>query len=118
MVVAVVISVLIMMLAAEPISAFVHRHPTVKMLALSFLLLIGMSLVAEGFDHHVPRGLHLLRDGILGVRGSHKPPGPEEGRAGAPAGTLMSPSLKRPGPGRRLSREIRFVETLRRHLNA
>jgi len=56
MIVAVVISVLIMMLAAEPISAFVHRHPTVKMLALSFLLLIGMSLVAEGFDHHIPKG--------------------------------------------------------------
>ena len=56
MVVAVIISVLIMMLAAEPISAFVHRHPTVKMLALSFLLLIGTSLVAEGFNHHVPRG--------------------------------------------------------------
>jgi predicted tellurium resistance membrane protein TerC len=56
MIVAVVISVAIMMLAAEPISAFVHRHPTVKMLALSFLLLIGMSLVAEGFDHHIPKG--------------------------------------------------------------
>jgi predicted tellurium resistance membrane protein TerC len=40
----------------EQISAFVHRHPTVKMLALSFLLLIGMSLLAEGFDHHIPRG--------------------------------------------------------------
>jgi predicted tellurium resistance membrane protein TerC len=48
--------VVIMMLAAEPISGFVHRHPTVKMLALSFLLLIGMSLVAEGFDHHIPKG--------------------------------------------------------------
>jgi predicted tellurium resistance membrane protein TerC len=56
MVTAVVVSVLIMMLAAEPISAFVHRHPTVKMLALSFLLLIGMSLLLEGFDHHIPKG--------------------------------------------------------------
>jgi predicted tellurium resistance membrane protein TerC len=56
MVTAVIISVLIMMLAAEPISAFVHRHPTVKMLALSFLLLIGMSLLLEGFDHHIPKG--------------------------------------------------------------
>jgi predicted tellurium resistance membrane protein TerC len=56
MIVAVVISVAVMMLAAEPISAFVHRHPTVKMLALSFLLLIGMSLLAEGFDHHIPKG--------------------------------------------------------------
>ena len=56
MIVAVVISVVIMMVAAEPISGFVHRHPTVKMLALSFLLLIGMSLLAEGFDHHIPKG--------------------------------------------------------------
>ena len=56
MVVAVVISVLIMMVAAEPISTFVHRHPTVKMLALCFLLLIGMSLLLEGFDHHIPKG--------------------------------------------------------------
>ena len=56
MIVAVIISVIIMMVAAEPISGFVHRHPTVKMLALSFLLLIGMSLVAEGFDHHIPKG--------------------------------------------------------------
>src|SRR5262245_18292000 len=52
MVTAVIIAVGIMMLSAEPISAFVHRHPTVKMLALSFLLLIGASLVAEGFGHH------------------------------------------------------------------
>src|SRR5215213_1194562 len=56
MIAAVIISVLIMMVAAEPISAFVHRHPTVKMLALSFLLLIGMSLLLEGFDHHIPKG--------------------------------------------------------------
>jgi predicted tellurium resistance membrane protein TerC len=56
MIAAVVISVVIMMVAAEPISAFVHRHPTVKMLALSFLLLIGMSLIAEGFGHHIPKG--------------------------------------------------------------
>jgi predicted tellurium resistance membrane protein TerC len=44
------------MAAAEPISAFVHRHPTIKILALSFLLLIGLSLLLEGFDHHVPKG--------------------------------------------------------------
>jgi predicted tellurium resistance membrane protein TerC len=56
MVAAVIIAVGIMMWAAEPISAFVHRHPTVKMLALSFLLLIGLSLLAEGFGHHIPKG--------------------------------------------------------------
>ena len=56
MIVAVVVSVLIMMAAAEPISDFVHRHPTIKILALSFLLLIGFSLLLEGFDHHIPKG--------------------------------------------------------------
>ena len=56
MVAAVVIAVLVMMLAAEPISAFVEVHPTVKILALSFLLLIGFSLVAEGFGQHVSKG--------------------------------------------------------------
>jgi predicted tellurium resistance membrane protein TerC len=56
MVAAVMISVGIMLIAAEPISSFVHKHPTVKMLALSFLLLIGLSLMAEGFDHHIPKG--------------------------------------------------------------
>ena len=56
MVTAVIVAVGIMMISAEPISAFVHRHPTVKMLALSFLLLIGVSLIAEGFDQHIPKG--------------------------------------------------------------
>ncbi len=56
MVAAVVVSVGIMMLAAEPISGFVHRHPTVKMLALSFLLLIGLSLLLEGLGQHIPKG--------------------------------------------------------------
>lgn len=56
MIAAVVIAVGIMMVSAEPISAFVHKHPTVKMLALSFLLLIGLSLLLEGFDQHIPKG--------------------------------------------------------------
>jgi predicted tellurium resistance membrane protein TerC len=56
MITAVVIAVLIMMASSEGISAFVHRHPTVKILALSFLLLIGVSLIAEGFDQHIPKG--------------------------------------------------------------
>jgi predicted tellurium resistance membrane protein TerC len=56
MITAVIASVAIMMVAAEPISAFVHRHPTVKMLALSFLLLIGLSLLLEGFGQHIPKG--------------------------------------------------------------
>jgi len=56
MVTAVILAVIIMMVSAEVISDFVHDHPTVKMLALSFLLLIGVSLVAEGFHHHIPKG--------------------------------------------------------------
>ena len=56
MVAAVVLSVAIMMFAAESISAFVSRHPTVKVLALSFLLLIGVSLVGDGLGMHIPKG--------------------------------------------------------------
>jgi len=56
MVSAVVVTVLIMLVAAGPISAFVNRHPTVKMLALAFLLLIGVVLVAEGLEFHLPKG--------------------------------------------------------------
>jgi predicted tellurium resistance membrane protein TerC len=56
MVTAVVVAVVVMLVAAGPISDFVNRHPTVKMLALSFLLLIGFSLVAEGLDQHISKG--------------------------------------------------------------
>jgi predicted tellurium resistance membrane protein TerC len=56
MVIAIVIAVGVMMVAAKPIGEFVDRHPTIKMLALSFLLLVGMVLVAEGFGFHVPKG--------------------------------------------------------------
>jgi predicted tellurium resistance membrane protein TerC len=56
MITAVIAAVALMMMSAEAISDFVHRHPTVKMLALSFLLLIGMSLLLEGFDQHIPKG--------------------------------------------------------------
>jgi predicted tellurium resistance membrane protein TerC len=45
-----------MLVAAEPTARFVNAHPTVKMLALSFLLLIGMALVADGLHYHIPRG--------------------------------------------------------------
>lgn len=56
MIAAVIIAVLIMLVSAEKISHFVNDHPTVKMLALSFLLLIGISLIAEGLDQHIPKG--------------------------------------------------------------
>lgn len=56
MIAAVVIAVLVMMVSAGSISNFVNKHPTVKMLALSFLLLIGFSLLLEGFEQHIPKG--------------------------------------------------------------
>lgn len=56
MVAAVVIAVVVMMLSASAISDFVNRHPSVKMLALAFLLLIGVSLTAEAFEQHIPKG--------------------------------------------------------------
>lgn len=56
MIAAVVIAVIVMMLSSGSISKFVNDHPTVKMLALSFLLLIGVSLLAEGFEQHIPKG--------------------------------------------------------------
>ncbi|HLV01496.1 MAG TPA: TerC family protein [Acidobacteriota bacterium] len=56
MVVAVVAAVLLMMVSMETISEFVEKHPTIKMLALSFLLLIGVSLIAESLDEHIPKG--------------------------------------------------------------
>lgn len=56
MVIAILVSVAVMMFTAKPISDFVDRNPTIKILALSFLLLVGMTLIAEGFDVHVPKG--------------------------------------------------------------
>jgi predicted tellurium resistance membrane protein TerC len=56
MIVAIVLAVAVMMFAARPIGEFVDRHPTIKMLALSFLILVGFALVGEGLDFHVPKG--------------------------------------------------------------
>jgi predicted tellurium resistance membrane protein TerC len=56
MITAIVVSVMVMMFAAKSIGEFVDRHPTVKMLALSFLIMVGMALVAEGLHFHVPKG--------------------------------------------------------------
>jgi predicted tellurium resistance membrane protein TerC len=56
MISAIVIAILVMMFAAEPVSNFVNRHPTVKMLALGFLLLVGMALMADAGHFHIPRG--------------------------------------------------------------
>lgn len=56
MIAAVVIAVMIMLVSAGPISSFINRHPTIKILALSFLLLIGFTLVVEGLHQHIPKG--------------------------------------------------------------
>ena len=56
MAIAIVIAVVIMLIAAKPIGDFVDRHPTIKILALSFLILVGVTLIVEGFDVHVPKG--------------------------------------------------------------
>lgn len=56
MVIAIVIAVLVMMASAAPIGDFVERHPTVKVLALSFLILVGVALLGEGFHFHIPKG--------------------------------------------------------------
>ena len=56
MIAAVVIAVVVMMLFAGPVSEFVHRHPTVRMLALAFLILIGVALMSDGLNQHIPRG--------------------------------------------------------------
>jgi len=56
MIAAVTVAILVMLVSAEAVGDFVSRHPTIKMLALSFLLLIGLALLLEGFDQHVPKG--------------------------------------------------------------
>jgi predicted tellurium resistance membrane protein TerC len=56
MIAAVVIALVIMLVAAGTISAFIHKHPSLKMLALSFLLMVGVTLIAEGLEFHFPKG--------------------------------------------------------------
>ena len=56
MIAAVTVAILVMMVSAEAVSGLVNRHPTLKMLALSFLILIGLALLLEGFDQHIPKG--------------------------------------------------------------
>ena len=82
MVAAVVIAVGVMLVASKPVSEYVNRHPTIKMLALSFLLLIGTSLIAEGLDVHIPKGYIYFAMGFslfvellnLRIRGRHDVP--------------------------------------------
>lgn len=101
MITAVIIAVCIMLIAAGPLSNFVNRHPTVKMLALAFLLLIGVSLLAEGFHQHIEKGyiyaamgfsvlvefLNLRASGKKGIKPVklHEPYSTAEATAGAGA---------------------------------
>ncbi len=89
MIAAVVISVALMMISAEPISAFVHKHPTVKILALAFLLLIGMSLLLEGFGQHIRKGYIYFAMGFSVLRGDGQSPAASEGDARALEGPLF-----------------------------
>jgi predicted tellurium resistance membrane protein TerC len=92
MAIAIIIAVGVMMLSAEAISTFIGRHPTVKMLALSFLLLIGMALVAEGFGQHIPKGYLYFAMGfsifveMLNLRVAKKPAEPVKLRGSLPEG--------------------------------
>lgn len=79
MVAAVVLSTLVMALAADPLGGFIERHPTTKMLALSFILLVGVALVADGLGFHIPRGYlyfaiaFSLFVELLNIRARNKP---------------------------------------------
>ena len=64
---AVVIALFIMLAASGAISAFIHRHPSVKMLALSFLMMVGATLVAEGMEFHIPKGYIYFAMGFSGL---------------------------------------------------
>ena len=94
MIAAVVIAIGVMLVAAGPLATFVERHPTIKMLALSFLLLIGFSLVAEGLEFHISKGYIYAAMGFsvfvealnLRIRGSHAPVHLRAGDALPPSG--------------------------------
>lgn len=102
MITAIVIAIGIMMLSANAVSRFIDQHPTVKMLALSFLLLIGVTLVAEGLDQHIPKGYiysamafsllvetlnlraHRGREEPVSIHGPHLEPADDVGAPEAP----------------------------------
>uniref|UniRef100_A0A7V4LC94 TerC family protein n=1 Tax=Desulfobacca acetoxidans TaxID=60893 RepID=A0A7V4LC94_9BACT len=67
MVAAILIAVLVMLLGAGIISRFIHQHPSIKMLALSFLLMIGVTLIAEGLELHIPKGYLYFAMGFSGL---------------------------------------------------
>jgi predicted tellurium resistance membrane protein TerC len=104
MITAVVVAVGFMMVFAGPISGFVARHPTVKMLALSFLLLIGMSLIGEGLGVHIPKGYIYFAMGFsvfvegLNLRAKKKSAPVKLHRPYEPE-TRSAPAVDKPSPG-------------------
>jgi len=82
MIAAVTVAILVMLFSAEAVAGVVNRHPTLKMLALSFLLLIGLALLLEGFDQHVPKGYIYFAMGfsvlveLLNIRARRRREGP------------------------------------------
>jgi predicted tellurium resistance membrane protein TerC len=101
MIVAIVLAVAVMMFAARPIGEFVDRHPTIKMLALSFLILVGFALVGEGLGFHVPKGyIYLAMAFSVGVEllNMRMRATAARRRARAPAGPIR---LRRPLSGER-----------------
>ena len=91
MIAAILIAVGVMLVASGPLSRFVHEHPSVKMLALAFLLLIGVTLVADGLRVPHRQGVHLLRDGVLRVRRGAEP-GPASGSSATPSSSTRRSS--------------------------
>ncbi|MGI8618150.1 MAG: TerC family protein [Gemmatimonadaceae bacterium] len=95
MIIAVVLATIVMIWFSGPLAGFVNRHPTVKVLALSFLLLIGLSLIAEGLDRHIPKGMIYFAMGFsvfvemfnLRVRGKQAPVHLHEPYANNPGAT-------------------------------
>ena len=104
MIAAVVVSIGVMLVSAEAVSGFVSRHPTVKMLALSFLLLIGFSLLLEGFGQHVPKGYIYFAMGfavvveLLNLRVRRRRQGRREEESKHTVKLHRRYSRKRPGP--------------------
>jgi predicted tellurium resistance membrane protein TerC len=113
MVIAIVIAVAIMMVAAKPIGDFIDDHPSLKMLALSFLILVGVALIGEGLDLHIPKGyiyfamafsvgVELLNIRRRRLRLRH---GGYDEEGGAPAPVHLHHRLSKPNPGDSAARD-------------
>jgi predicted tellurium resistance membrane protein TerC len=102
MVTAIVVAVIVMVVSIEPISQFVSAHPTVKMLALSFLILIGVALIAESFDQHLPRGYIYFAFGFsifvemlnMRIRDARRDAGPGNPGSGAGPQPATAPNAR------------------------